>query len=153
MSCGGCSRLKPSVEQRAIAEILARLEILPDHGLRAGNDAREQLRPFALLQPLHARLDGLAQKGGALLHLPLDRLAVETHLRRRASGRVLSPVQASARARRPVPVQGLHVIRIAPQILALRPEHGIVDMETDGHIGLEGQSNAKLNELGVSASP
>ena len=37
-----------AVEQRAISEILARLEILPDHGLRADNHAREQLRPFAL---------------------------------------------------------------------------------------------------------
>ena len=56
-----------------------------------------------------------------------------------ASVGLLAPVQSSARAWRPVPVQGLHVLRIAPQILAPGPEHGIVDMETDGHIGFESQ--------------
>ena len=106
---------------------------------------------FALLQLFHARLDCLAQKGGALPHLPLDHLAVETHLRWRSirlCSRSGLPVQASARARSPVPVQGLHVIRIAPQILAPGPEHGIVDMETDRHIGLEGQTKRKLDEPG-----
>ena len=106
---------------------------------------------FELLQPIHARLDCLAQKGGSLPHLLLDHLAVETHLRWRSvrlGSRSCLPVQASARARRPVPVQGLHVIRVAPQVLALGPEHGIVDMETDSDIGFEGQIKRKLDELG-----
>ena len=56
-------------------------EILPEHGFPADDDAREQLWPVELLQPVHTGLDGLANQGAALLHLPLDGLAVETHLR------------------------------------------------------------------------
>ena len=140
-----------SVQQRAISEIFAGLEILPDHGLPAGNHAREQLRPVALLELFTSGLDCLAHEGGALPHLPQDHLAVETHLRRCGirlrSGSCL-PVQAPARARRPVPVQGLHVTGVAPQVLAPCPEHGIVDMETDGHISLERQTEGELDEPG-----
>ena len=90
MSCGGCSRLKPRLSSARYPRYLPVLKSCPimvsDPAMTPANSSGL----LQLLQPLHARLDCLAQQGGALLHLPLDHLAVETHLRRR-SGRLLVP--------------------------------------------------------------
>jgi hypothetical protein len=120
-----------------VSQVAPGSKILPNLGFRSHDYSRKQVASPVLLKLVYSRLNRLSDDfRRSPPNFRLNRLAVETHLRRNFFG-LRAPLDAPSRGTCAVPIQPFDISRVAPEIGSPRPKHRVVDVEAHRNVLLK----------------